>query len=88
MWLFAMNPSYFKQHSKIVFTLALCENHTNFSAFTHVKHRPFFSDIKTKNQNCQKIGSVVSKGGFRGGKGTGPCPPPQSAKISKHMQCL
>ena len=45
----------------MVFVLATRRSHENFSAFTHIKYRQFFSDIKRENQNCRKIGSVARK---------------------------
>ena len=45
----------------MVFALATRRSHENFSAFTHIKYRQFFSDIKRENRNWQKIGSVARK---------------------------
>ena len=45
----------------MVFALATRRSHEKFSAFTHIKYRQSFSDIKRENQNCQKIGSVARK---------------------------
>ena len=45
----------------MVFALATRRSHEKFSAFTHIKYRQSFSDIKRENQNCRKIGSVARK---------------------------
>ena len=50
-----------KSKRLMVFALATCRSHEKFSAFTHIKYRQFFSDIKRENQNCRKIGSVARK---------------------------
>ena len=50
-----------KKHAPMVFALASRRSHENFFAFTHIKYRQFFSDIKRENQNCRKIGSVARK---------------------------
>ena len=59
-------PTYFtwgrdKQHPQMVFALATRRSHKNFSAFTHIKYRQLFSDIKRENQKWRKIGSVAMK---------------------------
>ena len=45
----------------MIFALTTHRSHENISAFTHIKYRHFLSDVKRKNQNCQKIGSVARK---------------------------
>ena len=45
----------------MVFALATHRSHENFSAFTHIKYRQLFSDIKRENQKWRKIGSVAMK---------------------------
>ena len=45
----------------MVFALATRRSHENFSAFTHIKYRQLFSDIKRENQKWRKIGSVAMK---------------------------
>ena len=50
-----------KSTRPMVFALVTRRSHEKFSAFTHIKYRQFFSDIKRENQNCGKIGSVARK---------------------------
>ena len=45
----------------MVFALWMRRSHENFSAFTHIKYRQLFSDIKRENQKWRKIGSVAMK---------------------------
>ena len=45
----------------MVFALAMRRSNENFSAFTHIEYRHFFSDIKRENHICRKIGSAARK---------------------------
>ena len=50
-----------KQHPQMVFALAMHRSHKNFSFFTHIEFKHFFSDSKIENQNCRKIGPAARK---------------------------